>query len=264
MNSKEEVGAIQDSFGPGRLLIVDDEPEMRRVLARLFASKGYSVATALSIDEAQSILERESVDVALVDLQMPGGSGMELLERLEFSNNDTHIIIMTAHGDVQTAVEAMHHGAFNFLTKPFRSMDEVALTVQKALEHRRLRIRNLALEQRLSQNEKFGELIGSSSKMRTVYERATGVATSNSTVLIQGESGTGKELTARAIHAHSNRSEAPFVPVNCSAIPETLIESELFGHVRGAFTGASSTRLGLFEKADGGTLFLDEVGDLPP
>ncbi len=253
-----------DQGFPPRILVVDDDPEMRRTLARLLSSQGMNVLTAMSGGEGVDILKREPIDVALVDLQMPGVTGMDLLKEIKKQTIDAHVIIMTAHGDVDVAVQAMHAGAYHFLTKPFRSSDEVGLTVQKAVEHRRLRDRNMALERRLQRTEKFGELIGSSQKMHDVYERATGVAATSSTVLIIGESGTGKELTARAIHARSSRANSRFVAVNCSAIPESLIESELFGHVRGAFTGATSTRHGLFENADGGTLFLDEIGDLPP
>lgn len=249
---------------PARVLVVDDEPEMRRTLARLLSSQGMSVLTAMSGEEGLDILQREPVDVALVDLQMPGVTGLDMLREIKKQTIDAHVVIMTAHGDVDIAVQAMHAGAYHFLTKPFRSSDEVALTIRKAVEHRRLRDRNLALERRLQRTEKFGDLIGSSQKMHEVYERSIGVAGTSSTVLIMGESGTGKELTARAIHARSSRSDSRFVAVNCSAIPENLIESELFGHVRGAFTGATTTRQGLFENADGGTLFLDEIGDLPP
>lgn len=249
---------------PPRVLIVDDEPEMRRTLARLLSSQSMNVLTATSGEEALEVLQREPIDVALVDLQMPGVTGLDLLREIKKQDIDVHVVIMTAHGDVDIAVQAMHAGAYHFLTKPFRSADEVGLTVRKAVDHRRLRDRNLALERRLQRTEKFGELIGNSRKMHEVYERATGVAGTTSAVLILGESGTGKELTARAIHDRSDRATGEFVAVNCSAIPESLIESELFGHVKGAFTGATSNRRGLFEQADGGTLFLDEIGDLPP
>ncbi len=249
---------------PPRVLVVDDEPEMRRTVARLLTTRGMAVMTANDGSMALDLLSKEAVDVALIDLMMPDVGGFELLERLRSESLDVEVIIMTAFADVETAVRAMHTGAYHFLTKPFRSNDEVVLTVSKAAEHRRLRDRTAALERRLQQIEKFGELIGNSPSMREVYRMATGVAPTSSTVLILGESGTGKELTARAIHQHSPRTERPFVAVNCSAIPENLVESELFGHVRGAFTGATSTRAGLFEAADGGTIFLDEVGDLPP
>lgn len=256
--SDAQVGSL------GTVLIVDDEPEMRRTLARLLTAQQMSVSTAGSGEEALHVLQSKPVDVALVDLQMPGLDGLTLLREMKQQNLDVHVVIMTAHGDVEVAVQAMHAGAYHFLTKPFRSSDEVGLTIRKAVEHRRLQSRNAALERRLQRTERFGDLIGSSRSMTEVYNRATGVAGTSSTVLIVGESGTGKELTARAIHARSTRSDRNFVAVNCSAIPESLIESELFGHMRGAFTGATTTRQGLFEQADGGTLFLDEIGDLPP
>ncbi len=249
---------------PPRVLVVDDEPEMRRTVARVLSNRGMDVTTANDGRMAMDVLAKEPIDVALIDLMMPQVGGFELLEELRGGSVDVEVIIMTAYADVETAVRAMHVGAYHFLTKPFRSNDEVVHTVSKAAEHRRLRDRTMALERRLQQMEKFGELIGNSARMREVYRMATGVAPTASTVLILGESGTGKELTARAIHQHSPRAERPFVAVNCSAIPENLVESELFGHVRGAFTGATSTRAGLFEAADGGTIFLDEVGDLPP
>jgi len=261
MSGEPEEGTVEL---PARVLVVDDEPEMRRTLARLLSTQGMNVLTAMSGEEGLEILQREPIDVALIDLQMPGVTGMDMLHEIKKQTLDCHVVIMTAHGDVDIAVQAMQDGAYHFLTKPFRSSDEVALTLRKAVEHRRLRDRNLALERRLQRTEKFGDLIGSSQRMHEVYERSIGVAGTSSTVLIVGESGTGKELTARAIHARSSRSHCRFVAVNCSAIPENLIESELFGHVRGAFTGATTTRQGLFENADGGTLFLDEIGDLPP
>jgi DNA-binding NtrC family response regulator len=197
-------------------------------------------------------------------MMMPNLGGLEFLEQTKVRGHSLEIIMMTAFGDVDTAVNAVRSGAYHFLTKPFRSNDEVVLTVGKAAERRRLIDRANVLEQRLEQQEKFGELIGNSARMQEVYRLAVGVAPTSSTVLILGESGTGKELTARAIHQHSPRVGRPFVAVNCSAIPVDLVESELFGHVRGAFTGATATREGLFEAANHGTIFLDEVGDLPP
>jgi DNA-binding NtrC family response regulator len=261
--NQDEVSTALDG-APPRVLVVDDEPEMRRTVARVLSTRGMDVMTANDGRMAMELLSREAIDVALIDLMMPQVGGFELLEELRGGGVDTEVIIMTAYADVETAVRAMHTGAYHFLTKPFRSHDEVVHTVSKATEHRRLRDRTVALERRLETMQRFGELIGNSARMREVYRMATGVAPTSSTVLILGESGTGKELTARAIHQHSSRAERPFVAVNCSAIPESLVESELFGHVRGAFTGATSTRAGLFEAADGGTIFLDEVGDLPP
>jgi two-component system response regulator HydG len=249
---------------PVRVLIADDEPALRRTLARLLSARGVSVITADDGAMAMELLARESVDVALVDLMMPRVGGLELLEYVRKHHSDVEVVIMTAFGDVDTAVKAVRSGAYHFLTKPFRSNDEVVLTVAKAAEHRRLVHRATMLERRLEQMEKFGGLIGNSARMQDVYRLALGVAPASSTVLILGESGTGKELTARAIHQHSPRANKAFVAVNCSAIPVDLVESELFGHVRGAFSGAVATRPGLFETADEGTLFLDEVGDLPP
>ncbi len=246
------------------MLVVDDEPTLRRNLARILLSRGMKVHTAGDGAVAMELLGTERVDVALVDLMMPNVGGMELLEFVKSRYADVEVIMMTAFADVETAVKTVRAGAYHFLTKPFRSNDEVVLAVIKAAERRRLLDRARMLEQRLQQMQKFGELIGNSHKMQEVYRLALGVAPTESTVLILGESGTGKELTARAIHQHSRRSDKAFVAVNCSAIPVDLVESELFGHVRGAFSGATQTRPGLFEAADGGTIFLDEVGDLPP
>ncbi len=261
---RPNAAGVAGSGEAARVLIVDDEPTLRRSLARLLLSRGMQVLTADDGATAIDLLVDERVDVALVDLMMPKVGGLELLDHVKQHHVDVEVIMMTAFGDVETAVTAVRSGAYHFLTKPFRSNDEVALTVAKAAEHRRLLTRAALLEKRLEQMEKFGELIGNSPRMQEVYRLATGVAPTASTVLILGESGTGKELTARAIHQHSPRADAPFVAVNCSAIPVELVESELFGHVRGAFTGATTTREGLFETAHRGTLFLDEVGDLPP
>jgi two-component system response regulator HydG len=221
------------------------------------------VLTAEDGAVALELLTTEPVDVALIDLMMPNIGGLELMERVKRRLERIEVVIMTAFGDVETAVKAVRAGAFHFLTKPFRNNDEVVYTVLKAAEHRRLVERAARLERRLEALQRFGELIGNSAAMNRVYQLAEGVAATATTVLILGESGTGKELTARAIHQHSSRASAPFVAVNCSALPVSLVESELFGHVRGAFTGATSTREGLFEAAHKGTLFLDEIGDLP-
>src|SRR5215831_16812576 len=262
------VPPIEEANGvvPGqatRVLVVDDEPMVRRGLARMLLAKGMEVLTADDGRAALDVLGKERIHVALVDLMMPNIGGLEVLQHAKAQGLEVEIIMMTAFGDVETAVQAVRAGAYHFLTKPFRSNDEVVLTVQKAAERRRLIDRAHLLEQKLEQQEKFGELIGNSASMREVYRLAVGVAPTASTVLILGESGTGKELTARAIHQNSPRAGRPFVAVNCSAIPVDLVESELFGHVRGAFTGATATREGLFESANQGTIFLDEVGDLP-
>jgi DNA-binding NtrC family response regulator len=258
------MAAVRLEDEPPQVLVVDDEPVVRRTLARLLLSRGMKVLTADDGAAAAEVLRTEAVDVALVDLMMPRMGGLELLDHVKSNELPVEVIMMTAFADVETAVRSVRAGAYHFLTKPFRSNDEVVLTVAKAAERRRLLAHAAKLARRLEQMEKFGELIGNSSKMHEVYRRALGVAPTSSTVLILGESGTGKELTARAVHQHSPRADKPFVAVNCSAIPVELVESELFGHVRGAFTGATATREGLFEAADKGTIFLDEVGDLPP
>lgn len=255
--------ATGSSTRPTSVLVADDEPSLRRTLARMLSARGMQVHTAEDGQAALAVLQSQPIDVALVDLMMPKLGGFELLEQLQSHGVEVEVIIMTAYGDVETAVKAVQAGAYNFLTKPFRSNDEIALQIGKAAERRRLLARAATLEKALEERDKFGGLIGNSSGMRSVYQLAMGVASTSSTVLILGESGTGKELTARAVHQHSARANRPFVALNCSAIPENLIESELFGHVKGAFTGATTTRQGLFEAADRGTIFLDEIGDLP-
>jgi DNA-binding NtrC family response regulator len=259
-----ELGGPSLEQAPPKVLVVDDEIALRRALMRMLESHGMQVVSAGDGVEALEVLDREAVDVAVVDLMMPRVGGLELLEIVRERHAGTEVVLMTAFGDVETAVKAVQAGAYHFLTKPFRSNDEVVLTVAKAAQHRRLVDHAVMLERRLEEMRKFGGLIGNSARMQAVYRLALGVAQTSSTVLLLGDSGTGKELTARAIHQHSARAEKAFVALNCSAIPVDLVESELFGHMRGAFTGATATRPGLFESADGGTLFLDEVGDLPP
>ncbi|HKQ71412.1 MAG TPA: sigma-54 dependent transcriptional regulator [Polyangiaceae bacterium] len=246
-----------------RVLLVDDEPNIRRSLARVLMSEGFDVMTAEDGQAAVALLETGAVDVMLVDMQMPRMGGMDLLNRVKAHHPEVEVIMMTAHANVDDAVAAVKNGAYDFLPKPFPSNDVVAMTISKAAERKQLLDRMNVLEQRLEQQENFGELIGNTAAMREVYRLALGVAPTSATVLVLGESGTGKELIARAIHQHSNRADRPFLAINCSAIPVDLVESELFGHVRGAFTGAVSARVGLFEAADKGTVFLDEVGDLP-
>jgi DNA-binding NtrC family response regulator len=250
--------------GATRVLVVDDEPTLRRSVVRMLTASGMEAIPVEDGSAALALLERERVHVALVDLMMPKMNGLELLQKLRSSHPGVEVIMMTAFGDVEVAVKSVRAGAYDFLEKPFRSNDEVVLTVSKAAERRHLVNHAAMLKRQLQEKETFGELIGNTSSMREVYRLAVGVAPTSSTVLILGESGTGKELTARAIHEHSSRANKPFVAVNCSAIPVDLVESELFGHVRGAFTGAVQTREGLFKTADQGTIFLDEVGDLPP
>ncbi len=246
-----------------RVVVVDDEPTLRRTIARTLAQKGFEVTQLEDGAQALAHLEKNDPDVMLVDLMMPGVSGLEVLKETKARRPDVECVIMTAYSRIEDAVTAVRAGAYDFLTKPFPSFDAVALTVAKAAERRRLITRTRRLEEELDRSSVAGTtLIGSSPPMREVYRLIEGVASASSTVLVLGESGTGKELVARAIHDKSPRKVRPFVAVNCSSIPDTLIESELFGHVRGAFTSAMSARAGLFEAADKGTLFLDEVGDL--
>ena len=246
-----------------RVVVVDDEPTLRRTIGRTLAQKGFEVTQLEDGTQALAHLEKNDPDVMLVDLMMPGVSGLEVLKETKARRPDVECVIMTAYSRIEDAVTAVRAGAYDFLTKPFPSFDAVALTVAKAAERRRLITRTRRLEEELDRSSVAGTtLIGSSPPMREVYRLIEGVASASSTVLVLGESGTGKELVARAIHDKSPRKVRPFVAVNCSSIPDTLIESELFGHVRGAFTSAMSARAGLFEAADKGTLFLDEVGDL--
>ena len=248
---------------PTRVLVVDDEPALRKSIERILGARGFQVSVAEDGVAALEALERAQPDVILTDILMPRMTGLDLLKKAKERWPAVEVVLMTAFADVDTAVAAGKAGAYDFLTKPFPSNDAIALAVEKAAEHHRLLERTQKLEERLASRERFGELIGNSRKMQDVYRLIEGVASTTSTVLVLGESGTGKELVARAIHQSSPRRDKPFVTVNCAAIPKDLVESELFGHVRGAFTGAQSARAGVFDTADGGTLFLDEVGDLP-
>jgi two-component system response regulator HydG len=245
------------------VLVVDDEPALRRSLARVLEMHGMKVALAEDGAEALEYIQRTPPDVVLIDMMMPGVGGLEVLAAVKAEGAPCEVVLMTAFADVDSAVTAMKAGAYHFLTKPFHSNDAVAHAVAKAAEHRRLANRARELEEVLLSKERFGEFIGDSPRILDVFRLIEGVAPASSTVLILGESGTGKELVARAIHQHSQRAKRQFVAINCGAIPKELVESELFGHVRGAFTGAQTARAGLFETADGGTILLDEVGDLP-
>ncbi|MCU0662017.1 MAG: sigma-54 dependent transcriptional regulator [Myxococcota bacterium] len=245
------------------ILVVDDEPESLRAIARILSARGFEVETASGGSEALERLANDNIDVILVDLVMPGMSGIEVLRRAKAASERVEVVLMTAFADVDTAVAAVKAGAYDFLTKPFTSSDTVALAVAKAAERGRLLSRTRKLEEELEVRERYGNIIGSSAPMLEVYRMIDSVAHSTSTILLQGESGTGKELVARAVHTRGPRASKAFVPVNCSAIPESLVESELFGHMRGAFTGAVATRMGLFEAANAGTILLDEVGELP-
>ena len=245
-----------------RILIVDDEESQREILAGFLQKEGYNVSTAFSGESALKLCEEKSFELALVDLKMPGMDGIDLLERLKKAIPDIGVIVMTAYGSVESAVDAMKKGAFHYVNKPL-DLEELKLTIEKALENQKILAENRFLKEELEKKYKDTKIIGESKQIKDVLNTITRVASTDSTVLITGESGTGKELVARAIHALSPRWEKRFIPVSCAALPETLLESELFGYEKGAFTGAIKKKEGRFELADGGTLFLDEIGDLP-
>jgi two-component system response regulator PilR (NtrC family) len=244
-----------------RILVVDDEEIMRDVLSTLLQSESYRVALAQNGSEAQEKVRDQEYDVVLLDLMMPDIDGLQVLESFQKLERSPATIILTAFGTIERAVKATKLGAFDFITKPFKN-DEILLAVKNALEHRRLRDENLRLINTLRERFSYQNIVGKSHVMQQVFELIAQVAPRRSTVLIQGQSGTGKELVAKAIHAASGRAAGPFVAINCGGIPPDLLESEIFGHVRGAYTGATSSKKGLFEVADGGTLFLDEVATI--
>ncbi|HEX8948165.1 MAG TPA: sigma-54 dependent transcriptional regulator, partial [Dissulfurispiraceae bacterium] len=244
------------------ILIVDDNPDMTRFLERLIGNElGLETRSADSGESAMRVMEEASVHCVLADMKMPGMDGMELLRSIRERDDSLPVIIMTAYGAVETAVEAMKEGAYDFITKPFEE-ERLLHTVRRALEHQHLLLRNMDLERRLREKERETFFVGESSPMKRLVDTLRLVAKTDVTVLITGETGTGKELAARMIHNLSSRTGKPFVVVNCPAIPENILESELFGYRKGAFTGANSDREGLFQAAQGGTLFLDEIGDI--
>ena len=247
----------------GKILVVDDDPSLRRVLEVQLEQDGYEVAAAASVPQTLSLLQLRPFDLLITDLKMPGMSGLELLKQTRSQYPQTIVVMLTAFGTVDTAVEAMKAGAYDYLTKPVHP-DEMLVVVRRALEHVRLVEQVRAL--RISLNQKYGfeNILGRSDSLLEVLDTAARAAQSNSTVLIRGETGTGKELLARAIHFNSFRSDNPLVTINCGAIPRELLESELFGHRKGAFTGAVADKKGRAESADGGTLFLDEIGEMSP
>jgi DNA-binding NtrC family response regulator len=244
------------------ILLIDDDDSLRRVTEFTLLEEGYAVLTASNGRAGLDLFRSASVDLVLTDVKMPEMDGMEVLPVLKAMQPDLPVIMLTAHGTITSAVEAMKLGAFDYLTKPF-SRDQLRASVRKALEVANLKTENRQLRQMVAERFSFAAMIAGSRAMRDVADTAARVAQSDTTVLLQGESGTGKELLAKAIHVHSARARRPFVTVNCAAIPEHLIESELFGHRRGAFTGAVADKQGKFEVANGGTIFLDEIGDLP-
>jgi two-component system response regulator HydG len=245
-----------------RVLVVEDDAEMLALLQRHLEGEGFSVQPATSAPEAVDALRREEFQVVLTDLVMDGGDGMSVLAAAREHRPDTRVLLMTAFGTLESAIEAMRQGAYDYLTKPFK-LGEVTLAVNRAIEDRRLRRENERLRAEIEQEHGIGRILGDSAAIRAVIDQIQAVADSDVPVLLLGESGTGKELAARALHWGSSRRGEPFVAVNCGAIPESLLEAELFGHEKGAFTGADRKRQGLFVAAHRGTLFLDEVADLP-
>ena len=244
-----------------RILVVDDEEEMRDLLAKVLERQGFQTSVCGDGTEALAFLEKEPVDLVVTDVRMPGLGGMEALRAVKELNPDIVVIIMTAFGSIDQAVQAVKEGAYDYINKPFK-IDEMLLTIEKALDERRLRHEVSALRQELHTRYHFENLIGKSRPMQEVFGLIEQVAGSRSTVMVYGKSGTGKELVAKAVHYNSQRSTKNFVAVNCAAIPAELLESELFGHEKGSFTGAIATKVGKFELATGGTLFLDEVGSM--
>jgi two-component system response regulator HydG len=245
----------------GKILVVDDEESHRIMLRAVLQEEGYDVTEAADGPEGIQAVEEGPFDVILLDIRMPTMDGIEALTEIRKISPFTPVLMMTAYASVKTAVEALRAGAFDYLTKPL-DIEELKILVEKALEHDHLREENLTLKERLGDRFDFSKIIGKSSKMKELFELLSQVAPTDATVLILGESGTGKELVANAIHHNSPRSGAPFIKVACAALPETLLESELFGHERGAFTGAVARREGRFQAAHGGSMFLDEVGEM--
>lgn len=244
------------------ILVVEDEELMRSILRKLLEEDGYQVLTADTAENALEIFSASDVELTLTDIRMAGMDGLELLDQIKNIENEALVIIMTAFSSVDSAIAALRKGAYDYITKPFVNED-LLQTVKNALRTKALFRENRALRRELLQKYSFSEIIGNSAALQSVFRLIEKVSATNANILIQGESGTGKELVARAIHQHSPRADKPFVAINCGALPESLLESELFGHTKGAFTGAISEKKGLFRAADGGTLFLDEIGEIP-
>jgi two-component system response regulator PilR (NtrC family) len=247
--------------GAARILVVDDERSMQEFLDIFLRSEGYEAVTAGDMESALLHLENDDFDLVVTDIQMPGGSGIDLLHAVHERSPETMVLMMTAFASTETAIAALKSGAYDYITKPF-NVDEIRIIVKKALEKKLLSSENRRLRSELRTRERDRKIIGNSPAMQRVYDVIGQVADTKANVLLTGESGTGKEMVARAVHQGGERRDKPFVAVNCAAIPENLLESELFGHVKGAFTGAVQNRMGLFESAHGGTLFLDEVAEL--
>ena len=245
-----------------KILVIDDDDSGREALTMLLQSAGYEVTSAATGESALDLIDREQYQVIVSDLFLPDKSGLDILQNVQKVSPSTEVIVVTGHASAQTAVRAMKEGAFDYITKPI-DFDELKIVVSKALEKQKLLSENVYLRRQLQGRFEFNNIIGSSPAMNLVFERMSRIVKTDSAVLVSGESGTGKELVARALHYNGTRRDRPFVAVNCSAIPDALLESELFGHVRGAFTGAIKDKPGKFEAANHGTIFLDEIGTLP-
>ncbi len=245
----------------GVIHVIDDEPVIHDVLTQLLTAEGYEVESSSSGEEGLEKFSPESADVVLLDLLMPGMDGIEVLRRIKKIDPAATVIIVTAYGSVESAIDAMKIGALDYLQKPFKH-DDLLLTIERAVERRRLQVENLRLKDELKQKFSFANIIGKSQPMKAVFDLIRAAAPTRSTILIEGESGTGKELAARAIHMNSPRADAPFITVNSGSLPPDLLESHLFGHVKGAFTGAVALKKGLFEAADRGTIFFDEISSI--
>jgi two-component system response regulator AtoC len=245
-----------------RILLIDDEENFRHMLSVILKKRGYDIDTASNGTEGLKKADTGSYDTVLCDIRMPKMDGLEFLKEAQKAGCESTIIMMSAYGTLDTAIEAMKLGAYDYISKPFKP-DEIILTLKKAEERERLRRENLFLKKEVQKEYSFENIISKNQRMKQIFETIEQVAKYKSTILISGSSGTGKELVAKAIHFNSDRANNPFIPVNCGAIPENLLESELFGHTKGSFTNAVRTKKGLFEEADGGTVFLDEIGELP-
>ena len=246
-----------------KILVIDDEKSITDLLSVVLTKEGYSVSTSLSSTKALDMIDKEEYDLILSDIRLPQMSGMKVLKYVKEKRPDIPMIMITAYGTINQAVEAFKEGAIDYIVKPF-DVDELKFVVAQGLEKRRLRAENIQLKRELKEKYSFENMIGKSKQMREIYSLIEKISGSDSTVLVSGESGTGKEIAARAIHFHSLRKDKPFVSLNCGALPENLLESELFGHAKGSFTGAISNKKGMFEVAEKGTIFLDEVGEMSP
>src|SRR5829696_2122284 len=256
------VALYPDDPDPMNVLIIDDEEVLQDVLTALLRREGHQTQSAFSGEEGLEMLDREEVDLVLLDLMLPGMHGMEVLREMRRKHPDVVVVVITAFSSIESAIEAMREGAFHYIPKPFKN-EEVLLTLRKGLEQRRLATENKSLREQLRQRFGFDNIIGKGKPMQQVYELIQLAAPAKSNILVLGESGTGKELVAKAIHHHSRRAHGPFVTVNSGSMPADLLESNLFGHLRGAFTGAVANKKGLFEMATGGSIFFDEIGNIP-